>query len=59
MYKGGLALSGPKYYARFHDVVTEMVTKYGVNQFKFDGTGNVTRFCRAARFRAISMPRFI
>ncbi len=36
----GYALSGPKYYAAFRDVCMEMVTKYGVNQFKFDGTGN-------------------
>jgi hypothetical protein len=38
---GGFALSGPRYYARFHQVALDMVTKYGVNQFKFDGTGNV------------------
>ncbi|MGC1294718.1 MAG: enterotoxin [Alloacidobacterium sp.] len=36
----GFALSGPKYYARFRDVCLEMIRKYGVNQFKFDGTGN-------------------
>ncbi len=36
----GFALSGPKYYARFRDVCFEMIRKYGVNQFKFDGTGN-------------------
>lgn len=36
----GFALSGPKYYAHFRDVCMEMVHKYGVNQFKFDGTGN-------------------
>ncbi len=47
---GGLALSGPKYYARFHDVVTEMVTKYGVNQFKFDGTGNADRVVKGSQF---------
>lgn len=33
----GFALSGPKYYQRFHDICLEMVRKYGVNQFKFDG----------------------
>jgi len=38
---GGYALSGPRYYAAFRDVCLEMVQKYGVNQFKFDGTGNV------------------
>jgi hypothetical protein len=36
----GFALSGPKYYGRFRDVCMEMIRKYGVNQFKFDGTGN-------------------
>lgn len=36
----GYALSGPKYYAAFRDVCMEMMQKYGVNQFKFDGTGN-------------------
>ena len=46
----GLALSGPKYYARFHDAVTEMVTKYGVNQFKFDGTGNADRVVKGSAF---------
>jgi hypothetical protein len=37
----GYALSGPKYYAAFRDVCLDMIRKYGVNQFKFDGTGNV------------------
>lgn len=36
----GFALSGPKYYERFRQVCLEFVTKYGVNQFKFDGTGS-------------------
>jgi len=35
----GFALSGPKYYQRFHDVCMEMMRTYGINQFKFDGTG--------------------
>jgi hypothetical protein len=47
---GGLALSGPKYYARFHDAVTEMVSKYGVNQFKFDGTGNADQVVKGSSF---------
>ena len=38
---GGFALSGPKYYARFREVCLDMIRSYGVNQFKFDGTGNV------------------
>ena len=37
---GGFALSGPKYYKRFHDTCVEFIRRYGVNQFKFDGTGN-------------------
>jgi hypothetical protein len=37
----GYALSGPRYYAAFRDVCMEMLHKYGVNQFKIDGTGNV------------------
>ncbi|HEY6444999.1 MAG TPA: enterotoxin [Acidobacteriaceae bacterium] len=37
---GGFALSGPKYYRHFLAVCLEMIRKYGVNQFKFDGTGN-------------------
>ena len=47
---GGYALSGPKYYAAFRDVALEMIQKYGVNQFKFDGTGNVDRSFPAASF---------
>jgi hypothetical protein len=37
---GGFALSGPKYYDHFREVCMEMIKKYGINQFKFDGTGN-------------------
>ncbi len=47
---GLLALSGPKYYARFHEAVTELVTKYGVNQFKLDGTGNADRVIAGSQF---------
>ena len=35
--RSGFSLAGPKYYERFHDICLEMVRKYGVNQFKFDG----------------------
>lgn len=38
----GMALSGPKYYRRFHDVTLALV-KEGINQFKFDGTGNANK----------------
>ena len=36
----GLALSGPVYYKRFREVCLNMIRDYGVNQFKFDGTGS-------------------
>jgi hypothetical protein len=36
----GYALSGPKYYEHFRDVCVDLIKKYGVNQFKLDGTGN-------------------
>jgi hypothetical protein len=41
--KGGFALSGPRYYELFEKTCLEMISKYGVNQFKFDGTGNVNQ----------------
>jgi len=47
---GGFALSGPKYYERFREVCLEMVRKYGVNQFKFDGTGNANSVFRGSSF---------
>jgi hypothetical protein len=46
----GYALSGPKYYDAFRDVCVEMIRKYGVNQFKFDGTGNVDSVFPGSRF---------
>ena len=36
----GFALSGPVYYRRFRDTCIDMIRRYGVNQFKFDGTGD-------------------
>ena len=41
MNQDGFALSGPKYFARFRETSLEFINKYGVNQFKIDGTGNV------------------
>ena len=46
----GFALSGPKYYQRFHQVVMDMIDKQGINQFKFDGTGNVSSVFPGSRF---------
>ncbi len=48
--KNGYALSGPKYFARFEQTCLEMVDKYHVNQFKFDGTGNVDRVYPGSAF---------
>jgi hypothetical protein len=39
---GGFALSAPRYYELFEKICLEMISKYGVNQFKFDGTGNAS-----------------
>ncbi len=35
----GFSLAGPKYYARFRQVCAEMIQRYDVNYFKFDGVG--------------------
>lgn len=48
--EGGFALSGPTYYARFRDTCRDMIRSYGVNQFKFDGTGNVSRAIPGSAF---------
>jgi len=37
--ESGFSLAGPKYYARFRDVCVNMISKYGLNYFKFDGIG--------------------
>ncbi len=46
----GYALSGPRYYDAFRDVCMKMMSLYGVNQFKFDGTGNVNSVFPGSRF---------
>lgn len=46
----GYALSGPKYYEHFRDVCLDMIRTYGVNQFKFDGTGNVDHVVPGSHF---------
>ena len=50
MNAGGFALSGPKYFARFREVTLEFVRKYGINQFKIDGTGNVNSVFPGSEF---------
>jgi len=47
---GGFALSGPVYYRRFLETCQRMVRQYGVNQFKFDGTGNADRVIPGSAF---------
>jgi hypothetical protein len=47
---GGFALSGPKYYQHFLDVCLRMIGQYGVNQFKFDGTGNADTVFKGSAF---------
>ena len=48
--EGGLALSGPRYYRYFRDTCIQMLEKYGVNQFKFDGTGNANEVIKGSEF---------
>ncbi len=45
----GLALSGPKYFAYFSDVVENFI-RSGVNQFKLDGTGDAGSVYPGSRF---------
>ncbi len=47
---GGFALSGPRYYERFHQTCLDMIRQYGVNQFKFDGTGNASHVIPGSAF---------
>ena len=46
----GLALSGPVYYKRFREVCLNMIRDYGVNQFKFDGTGSAANQFPGSQF---------
>jgi hypothetical protein len=46
----GLALSGPKYFNLFRETTLEMVQRYGINQFKFDGTGNANNVIPGSDF---------
>jgi hypothetical protein len=47
---GGFALSGPKYWKRFHQAVMNLLNDDCINQFKFDGTGNVDSVYPGSRF---------
>jgi hypothetical protein len=46
----GFALSGPKYFQLFQQTCLNMIDKYNVNQFKFDGTGNADRVFPGSAF---------
>ena len=46
----GFALSGPTYYERFRATCLEMITKFGINQFKFDGIGRATGVVPGSKF---------
>ena len=48
--EGGLALSGSKYYRYFRDTCLDLIDKYGINQFKFDGTGNANEVIKGSEF---------
>jgi hypothetical protein len=48
--EGGFALSGPKYYRYFRDTCLDLIEKYSVNQFKFDGTGNANEVIAGSEF---------
>ncbi|MFN2450437.1 MAG: enterotoxin [Candidatus Baltobacteraceae bacterium] len=48
----GLALSGPRYYRLFEGRCLELVQKYGINQFKFDGTGSTDTTVRGSTFNS-------
>ena len=46
----GLALSGPRYFALFHDTTMNLLRRYGINQFKLDGTGSADKVTRGSEF---------
>ena len=56
---GASRCPGPNYYQRFRETCLDMMRDYGINQFKFDGTGNAARRSRAAHSTATSTPRSI
>jgi hypothetical protein len=47
----GFSLAGPKYYAAFKRACLEMIRRYGVNHFKFDGIAAGTYANGAAHYR--------
>ncbi|MCX7887711.1 MAG: enterotoxin, partial [Verrucomicrobiae bacterium] len=48
----GFSLAGPKYYAAFKQVCVQMIRRYGVNHFKFDGIAAGARASGAQSYLA-------
>ncbi|GAA0713703.1 enterotoxin [Dokdonella soli] len=46
----GIALSGRKYYPLFHDAALNLLKRYGINQFKLDGTGSPDKVTPGSEF---------
>jgi len=46
----GLTLSGRKYYALFRDTTVNLLKRYAINQFKFDGTGSPDKVTPGSEF---------
>ena len=46
----GFALSGPKYYEHFLQMCKEMINKYNINHFKFDGLGRQSPYTPGSKF---------
>jgi hypothetical protein len=48
----GFVLSGPRYFQHFRETCMRMIRQYGVNQFKFDGTGNASTVYPGSKFNS-------
>lgn len=48
----GFSLAGPRYFSRFRSICQEMIEKYGVNYFKFDGIAGNNASGAGERFAA-------
>jgi hypothetical protein len=48
----GFVLSGPRYFREFREICMRMIGEYGVNQFKFDGTGNASIVYPGSQFNS-------
>ncbi|HXW56919.1 MAG TPA: enterotoxin [Candidatus Cybelea sp.] len=48
----GFVLSGPRYFGEFREICLRMIGECGVNQFKFDGTGNASTVYPGSQFNS-------